>query len=93
MVTDPSSALACGEGLRPWSRPTVRCGRMTSFIIKAPAAQSSDFAVKEIRANIPVTASGDGLVKGLVDMVATFFIEEQKGELLAQIQGMQGKKK
>jgi len=44
---------------------------------------------QEIRANIPVTAAGDGLVKGLVDCVSTFYIDPkgQKGELLAQIQG------
>lgn len=44
---------------------------------------------QEIRALVPVTACGDGLVKGVVGQVATFYVDPkgQKGELLAQIQG------
>jgi len=44
---------------------------------------------QEIRAVIPVTACGDGLIKGIVNQVASFYVDPkgQKGELLAQVQG------
>lgn len=44
---------------------------------------------QEIRAIIPATACGDGLIKGIAGQVQSFVVDPQgqKGELVVQIEG------